>query len=121
MAGRGRELFIAIWGVWFFLVQTMQFEAAIARAGELLVIARDIGDTDLGLEAHHASLPGLHATGQFPALQIATQEARQLYDRKRHGDHANMFVGHDSAVCARSYHALSLSAFEVFEHATREA
>lgn len=121
MPARGRELFIAIWGIWFFLVQTMQFEAAITRAGELLAIAHDIGDNDLVLEAHHASLPGLHATGQFPAVKIAAQEARRLYERKRHGDHANMFGGHDSGVCARSYQALSLWAFGFFEQASREA
>src|ERR1039458_256593 len=118
---QGRELFIATWGVWFFLIQTMQFKAGIARAAELLKIAQDVGDPDLVLEAHHASLPGLHAMGQYPALKNAAQEATQIYDRKRHGGHANMFGGHDSGVCARSYNAMSLWACGLFDQASKEA
>ena len=106
--GRGRERFLATWGVWFHETMTGRTVEALQRAGDLLTIARELDDSDLLLEAYHARVPGPLLAADFPAIKEASQEVIRLYDRKRHRDHAYYFGGHDSRVCAQSFYALSL-------------
>jgi predicted ATPase len=108
LPGCGRERFLATWGVWFHETMTGRTMEALQRAGDLLAIARELDDSDLLLEAYHARVPGLFLTADFPAIKEASQEVIRLYDRERHRDHAYYFGGHDSRVCAQSFHALSL-------------
>jgi class 3 adenylate cyclase len=106
--GRGRERFLATWGIWFHTTMTGRTKEAFALADELLSIARELDDTDLLLEAYHARVPGLLRTADLGAMKEAAQKVVRLYDHERHRDHANYFGGHDSRVCAQSFHAISL-------------
>ena len=108
LPGRGRERFLATWGVWFHETLTGRTMEALQRAGDLLAIARELDDSDLLLEAYHARVPGLFLTADFPAIKEASQEVIRLYDRERHRDHAYYFGGHDPRVCAQAFYALSL-------------
>ena len=105
---RGRERFLATWGVWFHETMTGQVQAAFKRAEDLLAIARELDRPDLLVEAYHARTPGLLRLADFPALKESAQEVIRLYDRERDRDHAFYFGGHDSRVCAQSFYAVSL-------------
>jgi len=105
---RGRERFLATWGVWFHGTMSGQTVEALRCAEDLLAIARELDDSDLLVEAYHARTPGLLRVPDFAALKESAQEVIRLYDRERHRDHAYYFGGHDSRVCALSFYAVSL-------------
>ena len=100
LPGKGRERFLASWGIWFNRTLSGRTREALDRGEELLAIARELDDPDLLLEAYHARTPGLLRTANFPAMLESTQQVMRLYDRERHRDHAFFFGGHDSRVCA---------------------
>ena len=108
LPGKGRERFLASWGIWFNKTLSGQTNEALERGEGLLAIARELDDPDLLLEAYHARTPGLLRTANYPAMLESTQEVMRLYDRERHRDHAFFFGGHDSRVCAQSFYAVSL-------------
>jgi hypothetical protein len=118
---RGRELFLATWGVWFHAAISGQFAEGAALAEELVKIARERNDADLLVEAYHALCPTLMWRPDLVGMRDTGKEVIRLYDRDRHRDHANFFGGHDSRVCARSFVALSLWCLGFPEQARREA
>jgi predicted ATPase len=93
---------------------------AFKLSEELVVIARELDDRDLMVEAYHAQMPGLLWKGDFAATSNAALDVIRLYDRDRNRDHAYYFGGHDSRVCARSFYAISLWGLGYFDQA-REA
>jgi class 3 adenylate cyclase len=105
--GRGRERFLATWGIWFHETMSSRTPEALALSEKLLEIARELDDGDLLVEAYHARVPMLLRTAHVVALMEASQEVIQRYDRERHRDHAYYFGGHDARVCALSFLALS--------------
>jgi class 3 adenylate cyclase len=105
--GRGRESFLATWGIWFHNTMTGRSSKAFALADELLALARGLNDSDLLVEAYHARMPGLLRTGDVASMKEAAEEVIRLYDREQHRDHAYYFGGHDSRVCALSFLAQS--------------
>ena len=113
---RGRERFLATWGVWFN-ASVSGLPGAPKLADELVAIARKLDNSDLLLEAYHAKVPMLLREANFPALCDAAREVVRLYDRERHRDHAYYFGGHDSRMCARSFHAQALWAQGLLDQA----
>src|SRR5262249_21206799 len=85
---RGRERFLATWGIWFHETMTGRTQQAIRQSDDLVAIARELNDTDLLLEAYHARTPGLLRIPDFVKLREASEEVIRLYDRERHRDHA---------------------------------
>ncbi len=118
---KGRERFLATWGVWFHETMTGRAKEAFQRADELLAIARELNNPDLLLEAYHARTPGLLRTADFRALKESAQEVIRLYDRERHRDHAFYFGGHDSGICAQTFYAISLWGLGFPDQAQRAA
>lgn len=108
MPDRGRERFLATWGIWFAAVITGRGTEGLRLAEELVAIARQLGNPDFLLEAYHAQVPMLLKQSDFAGMAHAAQEVIRLYDRERHRDHAFFFGGHDSRMCARSFHAIGL-------------
>jgi class 3 adenylate cyclase len=105
---RGRERFLASWGLWFNAVMQGAGAETVTRAEGLVSIARELGDPSLLMEAYHAKAPMLLTLPDFAGLSDVAQEVIRLYDRERHRDHAFYFGGHDARMCARSFHALGL-------------
>ncbi len=118
---RGRERFLATWGIWFGITVGGHAEEAAKLADQLVTIARELDDPDLLLEAYHAKVPMELRTPDFAALCAAAQEVIRLYDRERHRDHAYYFGGHDSRMCARSFYALGLWGQGFFDQAQSTA
>lgn len=118
---RGRELFLATWGVWFLAAIAGRFTEGVTLADELVKIARERNDTDLLVEAFHAMCPTMMWRADIVGMRDTGKEVIRLYDRDRHRDHAYFFGGHDSRVCARSFLALSQWCLGFPEQARREA
>ncbi len=105
---KGREKFLATWGVWFNQTMLGNTGEAFRLSAELLTIAQALNDPSLLMEAYHAYVPGLLRKADFKAMNEFSQKVIDLYDRERHREHAYYFGGHDARVCAMSFHALSL-------------
>ncbi len=108
MPGRGRERFLATWGVWFHTTMSGGGAEAYQFADDLVTIARELDDSDLLVEAYHARIPGLLWRADFAGVNETAQELFRLYDRERHRDHAYYFGGHDARVCAQAFYAIGL-------------
>ena len=61
LPGRGRERFLATWGIWFHATVSGRTAEAAALADDLVTIARELGDTGLLVEAYHAQVPDPNA------------------------------------------------------------
>lgn len=107
MPERGRERFLATWGVWFSSSVSGRLEAP-AMADQLVDVARELDNPDLLLEAYHAKVPMLLRQADFAGLNTAAEQVIKLYDREHHREHSYYFGGHDSRMCARSFYAQSL-------------
>ena len=94
LPGIGRERFLATWGKWFHETMSRRNADALKLADELVVIARELDDSDLMVEAYHAQMPTLLWQGDLSATNEAAQNVIRLYDRERHRDHAYYFGGH---------------------------
>ena len=105
---RGRERFLATWGMWFNATTSGRTDEASALADQLLAIARELDNADLLLEAYHAKVPMLLRLPDFAGMSEAAREVLRLYDPERHRDHSYYFGGHDARMCARSFYAVSL-------------
>ena len=105
---RGRERFLATWGIWFKTTTSGLGAEAAVLADQLVGIARELDNSDLLLEAYHAKVPMQLRLADFAGMAEAAQEVIRIYDRERHRDHAYYFGGHDSRMCAQSFYALGL-------------
>lgn len=121
LADRGRERFLATWGIWFYETMARRGPETLQLADDLIAIARELDDRDLLVEAYHARMPGLLWTANLIGTKESAEEVIRLYDRERHSDHAYYFGGHDSRVCALSFHAMSLWALGYPDQAERTA
>jgi len=78
------------------------------RADEISVnlfeIARDCGDPEILLQAHHTAWPLRWARGLLVEATHHIDAGLALYDETRHGGHGYIYLGHDPE--------LALSAFE---------
>jgi len=118
---KGRELFLATWGVWFGHTMMGHSRESFAYCDKLLAIAAELDDPDFRLEAYHAHVPGLMRRGEFQTMKDTSLEVMRLYDRERHRDHAFFFGGHDAHVCAHCFYAMSLWAIGFSDQAQTEA
>ncbi len=121
MPEKGRERFLATWGVWFHTTMSGRTQEAYRHADELVTIARELDNADLLMEAYHARVPGLLRKADYVAMKETAQEVMRLYDRDRHRDHGFYFGGHDARICAQSFYAISLWALGFGDQAQRAA
>ncbi len=121
LPGRGRERFLASWGLWFNAGTGGRAAEAAELSDELLSIARELDNRDFLLEAYHAKVPTLLRNADFVGVNEAAQEVERLYDRERHRDHAYYFGGHDARMCARAFHSIGLWAVGFPDQAHRMA
>jgi predicted ATPase len=118
---RGRERFLATWGVWFHETMSGRTTAAFRHSDELLAVARELNEPSLLLEAFHSRAPMALRAGDMSAMREAAREVIRLYDRERHRDHAYYFGGHDARVCAESFYAIGLWGEGLLDQAQRMA
>src|ERR1700719_1282179 len=94
--GDDRARFAALWGLWL---------SGTGRRNELLEdmfrVAKDLNDDGLLLQAHHSAWATLIWRGELGPCRDHVRRGLALYDRKRHGDHALLYGGHDPGVCGK--------------------
>ena len=106
--GDSRLLFAAIWGLWLTTGQSLEIGPRAMLVDELFRVARPLGDTALELQAHHAAWATLIFRGDLVKSREHIRRGLELYDRKRHGNHAVLYGGHDPAVCGTGQGAMAL-------------
>jgi predicted ATPase len=105
---RGRERFLATWGLWFNATVRGAGMRAMELSDQLVVIAQELDNSSLLMEAYHAKIPMLLKLPDFAGMKDAAKAVIERYDRELHHDHAYYFGGHDARMCARSFLAWAL-------------
>jgi tetratricopeptide (TPR) repeat protein len=98
----GPASFQAKWGLWINANLRRKTALARDRAAELVSLARQSGDRELLLEAHHCQLSTAHFHGDVRRVLEGSRHAISLYDVKQHRHLAHAFGGHDPCVCAHA-------------------
>ena len=101
-----RELFTALFGLWFFNNMRLDLEATAKFSNELLAMVEEESDSDLVLEAHHAAWSTGWPRGELEKSLAHTAAGINLYRREAHHPLANVYAGHDPGVCCRYSHGL---------------
>jgi predicted ATPase len=70
-------------------------------------LARELGDRDLLLEAHHSLWPTLYGIGDLANAAVHVREGLEQYDAQRHRAYASVYGGHDPGVCCLNFAALN--------------
>jgi predicted ATPase len=109
--GSGQELrlFTALWGLWLSESVVHAAPAEELRlAVQLLELARETGDPEQLLQAHHACWTAHHVRGEFFECAQNAQQGMSRYDPATHRLHVSRYGGHDPGVCCRIHGALAL-------------
>ena len=107
--GRSAELYTALWGAWLVSFVEGDVPASTRFVDDLFAIARDQGDRDLVLQAHHAAWPTVMAEGDLIGTRRHIGAGLAIYVREKHARHAHLYGAHDAAVCAHSHLAWTLA------------
>lgn len=97
--------FIAHWGWWRI---TMDHRTGQERADRLIVLARDLKQPDLEVQAHHCQWATLYMMGRHEQCLSHAEAGLALYEPSRDSVHSGLYGGHDAKVCALGESALSL-------------
>jgi hypothetical protein len=65
--------------------------------------ARETGDPDVLLEAHHCAWASNFNLGRFRASVEHIDAGAAIYDEARHARHRHQYMGHDPGVCLLSF------------------
>lgn len=114
---RGRELadqssaspqmFSALWGLWLYHKARSELATANSMAQELLVLAEELRNSSLVLQAHQALAVTALCLGEPAETRRHMELANELYDRARHHVHTFSF-GQDPGVACRAFGGLAL-------------
>ena len=96
---RPTDMFMATWGLWMHHQSRAEHRHGATIADTLLTAARQAGDTELLLQAHHATWTTHLYTGRLSLARDHMNQGIALYDLEAHGHHAFLFAGHDPGVC----------------------
>jgi predicted ATPase len=105
--GDARQLFAALWGLFYVIGVRGQFQRARAVGAELLSVARQLQDPELFVVAHRAQVQALFWQGELSLAHTHVEHALALYDPQQMRAHAVRY-GQDSGVYCRLVGALTL-------------
>ncbi len=99
--------FPVLWGLWLFHKVSSELAKAREMAGELLELARGMGEPALALQAQQALAVTTLCRGE-PALTLRHMEqGAALYDPNRHRSHSFQF-GQDPGVACKAFGSVAL-------------
>jgi predicted ATPase len=104
--GNSAEIAPAIANTWIFLANRGQFDRADEISANLFEIARDSGDPEILLQAHHTAWPLRWGRGLLVEATHHIDAGLALYDETRHGGHGYIYLGHDARACALGVRAV---------------
>ena len=97
--------FAAHWGQWRV---SRTYRIKRDRADRLSVVTEYLGDQGLSLQAHHCQWAVLFNLGSHNACCEHVEHGIKLYEAGDYRSHAQIYGGHDPAVCGHGQSALSL-------------
>ena len=106
--GDGTGLYRAKWGLWLTANLGRKTALARERAGELVKIAQQSGDSDQLLEAYHCRWSTAFFGGDVEVCCADARIGAETYDVARHRHLGPAFGGHDPGVCAHVVYAHGL-------------
>ena len=83
-------------------------DQATQKAMHILDLAKDLGNLDLELEAHHSLWGTFSLTGDLAATRHHAERGIELYQFEQHGDLGFVYGNHDPGVCASYTRAMML-------------
>jgi class 3 adenylate cyclase/predicted ATPase len=110
LAGRldntSTEMVSSLVGLWLYHITRARHDGATKISQQLFHIARKLDDPELLLQAHHAAWPTSMLQGDPSASCSSIDHGLAIYDEARHRHHAQIYMGHDPAVCGYSCGAI---------------
>ena len=103
-----RGLFIALRGKGQYHMISGDMRVACDDARRILALAKEVGNHDFLIEAHHLGWSALCFAGDFRAAQRHAEEGISQYERERDHHLTYTYSGHDPGMCARAFGSLSL-------------
>jgi class 3 adenylate cyclase/predicted ATPase len=113
------HLIPATLGLWLLQMNRGSFDRAGELTRELFDLANQGQDDGFALQAHHAGWTTPFFAGDFGEVRRHVELGLALYDRRRHGSHAFLYVGHDPLTCAHALGAVALWMLGYPEQAVR--
>jgi predicted ATPase/class 3 adenylate cyclase len=101
------ESFPIFWG-WWRLSHLRDFHESRKRAAWLYAEAKNRGERELLLQAHHSNWASLFHQGDLCGCERHAREGLALYSADEHGGHASLYGNHDAKVCGHAHRALGL-------------
>jgi predicted ATPase len=95
-----RDLAAPLTGLWIFRFTRGELGQADQISEQIFRIADELNDSDIALQAHHATFPMRWMRGLPSEASKHIDDCIALYDEKRHAHHRYQYMGHDPAVCA---------------------
>ncbi len=83
-----------------FNIYRCRLDQAEEASAELFRIARELGDPEIMLQAHHCAWPVQFHRGRFAQALEHADTGLGLYEEDRYAHHRHIYFGHDPAVCA---------------------
>lgn len=105
--GRVAELFPALWGRWLVAHGGGDAPLAVELLRQLFTLAREKGDENLLMQAHHAGGSTTCTAGDIAATREHVEAGMRLYRFDAHQREALLYGGHDPSVCTQSIGAIS--------------
>ena len=97
------DLAPAVANLWIFNIASGRGDRARQISDDLFRIARDLGDDDVLLQAHHSAWSSEFFAGDFHSVIEHSEAGRALYDPERHAHHRHVYLGHDPAICSLNF------------------
>ncbi len=99
--------FPVTWSLWMNSTVSGRMAEAQHLADQTLILARETGNPEFLLQAHHAAWTVKESHGDFRAVEHHASEGWKLYDPVLHAQHVYHYGGHDPGACAGFHLALS--------------
>src|SRR6516164_2436484 len=95
-----RDLAPPLTSLWLFRYARGELSQADEISEEIFRVAGELNDSEIALQAHHATYPMRWMRGLPSEASKHIEDCLALYDEKRHARHRYHYMGHDPAVCA---------------------
>ncbi|MEE8550128.1 MAG: adenylate/guanylate cyclase domain-containing protein, partial [Gemmatimonadota bacterium] len=106
--GDSRGQFVALRGKGQYQMISGDLRTAREQARRILVLADELDDPGIRLEAHHLGWSTFSFTGDYEAARKHSETGIALYERERDHPLTYIYSGHDPGMCCRSFGSLSL-------------
>ena len=99
------ELAPAIANLWIFNIGRGRMDRADEISADLFRMARELGDDDILLQAHHCAWATRFFQGRIKEAAEHVAAGATLYDVVRHAQHRHLYLGHDPRTCSMNFGA----------------